>query len=255
MPLTYVPRYEAAFGRLIAMRSITVQVTRGGEPSVSDKNVYFLDPSTREELTAIRVNGVSPATEVFVASAVDLPWLVLTDDPTPPRKMDARYLSINTDTALLVDITDGEGSGGGLPASMEAAVTVSDMPSQRAVVAVEQKSDGQWRLAGSAVTDTEGAAQLDLRVTGAGRVYALAIDDWGVMFQPGLPVSVGTAVRPTLFGGWLYRVTEAGTLPAVEPLWWAAEGDNPSRPLGTARAIAIRYYRPLAHGPVPVTLL
>jgi len=47
----------------------------------------------------------------------------------------------------------------------------------------------------------------------------------------------------------------AGTLPATEPEWWPIDGDNTPRDLGTARAVAVRYYRPLAHGPVPVEMI
>lgn len=93
-----------------------------------------------------------------------------------------------------------------------------------------------------------------MKVAG-GDVYVVALDDWGVPFKPGMVVYVGQSIRPSLFGGWLYLVTEEGILPSVEPQWWPIEGDNPSRPLGTARAIAVRYYRPLALGPVTVEML
>ncbi|MFO5941342.1 hypothetical protein ACLBSY_30860, partial [Pseudomonas aeruginosa] len=74
-------------------------------------------------------------------------------------------------------------------------------------------------------------------------------------FEPRLAVSLGQRVRPTIFSGWLYEVTEAGVLPAAEPGWWPIEGDNPSRQVGTARLQATRYYRPLSHGPFPVEAL
>ena len=88
-----------------------------------------------------------------------------------------------------------------------------------------------------------------------GRAFVIGVDDFGSEFAPGLAVEPGYRVRPTQFAGWLYQVTEAGTLPASEPVWWPAEGDNAPRQLGTARAVAVRYYQPLAHGPVPVEVL
>lgn len=98
-------------------------------------------------------------------------------------------------------------------------------------------------------------SELELEVTASGTIYAVSVDRYGTSFVPTAPVEVGDLIRPTRFAGWLYRVTEPGQLPAVEPDWWAIEGDNPSRPVGTARAVAVRYFRPLAHGPVTVEMI
>ncbi|MNC60091.1 hypothetical protein D3C75_1099470 [compost metagenome] len=95
---------------------------------------------------------------------------------------------------------------------------------------------------------------MDLRVTD-GLIYAIALDDYGYAYQPNLAVAVGDTIRPSIYTGWLYRITEAGTLPVTEPEWWPIDGDNAPRALGTARAVAVRYYRPLAHGPVPVEMI
>ena len=128
---------------------------------------------------------------------------------------------------------------------------VDGVNAAREVLAVERQTDGVWRIAGNLRT---AAGDLDLRVTG-GEVYALALDDYGYLYQPQLAVAVGDTIRPTVYAGWLYRITEAGSLPATEPEWWPSDGDNAPRPLGTARAQAVRYYRPLAHGPVPVEMI
>lgn len=64
-------------------------------------------------------------------------------------------------------------------------------------------------------------------------------------------VAVGDVIRPSTFAGWLYRITEAGSLPASEPDWWDGNTAGP-QDLGSARAEVVRYHRPLAHGPVPV---
>lgn len=181
-------------------------------------------------------------------------WLTVGLDDALPRKIRAVYLSFTESGTYTFDITSGEGGGSaGTPAVMQARVRVGGAVASREVVLVEKPSDGQWRLAGYGPTPG-GAGSIDVRVTD-GSLYAIGLDDWGTVFTVGLAVVVDQTIRPSLFTGWLYRITEPGTLPATEPDWWPAEGDNASRLLGTARAIAVRYYQPLAHGPLPVELL
>ncbi|MDI3902217.1 hypothetical protein QK388_03970, partial [Pseudomonas aeruginosa] len=151
-----------------------------------------------------------------------------------------------------------EGSGGRDPtdpAKVRAVVTVDGGAASRQVVVIERKLDGEWRVAGVGQTAESGRAEIALEVTAGGTTYAMGLDDWGAVFEPRLAVSLGQRVRPTIFSGWLYEVTEAGVLPAAEPEWWPIEGDNPSRQVGTARLQATRYYRPLSHGPFPVEAL
>lgn len=179
-------------------------------------------------------------------------WLVAGIDDQPPRKTRAAYLQLQASGMYLFNITSGEDAGGGSgnPGTVAGTVRVEGSMADRQVVLIERPADGEWRLAGFGPTPG-GTGVIDVRVTG-GEIYAVAIDDWGVAFTADLRVEEGQVVRPSYFTGWLYQVTQAGTLPVVEPVWWPAIGENPSRPLGTARAIAVRYFRPLAHGPVPV---
>jgi hypothetical protein len=114
-------------------------------------------------------------------------------------------------------------------------------------VLVERPADGEWRLAGYGPTPG-GNGHVEGSFIG-GEVYALSLDDFGDAFVPNLEVQVGQRVRPSVFAGVLYQVTEEGVLPATEPEWWPITSEG-SRELGTARAEAVRYYRPLAHGPV-----
>jgi hypothetical protein len=181
-------------------------------------------------------------------------WLVVGVDNNAPPKIRAAFLSFTEGGTYTFNISNGEGGGAsGDPATLPASVKVGGVPASREVVVIEKPSDGQWRLAGYGPTPG-GAGSIDVRVTD-GSLYAIGMDDWGAAFAADLVVAVDQTIRPSLFTGWLYRITEAGTLPATEPAWWPAEGDNASRLLGTARAIAVRYYQPLAHGPLPVELL
>ena len=177
-------------------------------------------------------------------------WLVSGDDEALPKITRASYLSFDEGGTFLLDITQGDSSSGD-EATVDAVVKLDGDLANREVLIVERPSDGAWRVAGYGTT-VDGRLSIPLKVTD-GECYAMGMDDWGIAFKPGLAVTVGRTIRPSAYVGWLYRITEAGTLPAAEPAWWIAEGDNASRQIGTARAIAVRYYAPLAHGPFPVT--
>lgn len=232
----------------LALRAISLQLTRDGEQTLSSKVGLLL--SLDLQLQAV-FGGSHVVNNVFLASAVDRDWLLQVIDLTEPPQAVARYLRVTQDLTLAIDINDGSGGGaGGMPATLAALVKVDSLLAERDVVAVEQQPDGAWRVAGSGRTDAQGELAIELRVTPSSLLYALALDNWGIPYQADLPVAVGTVVRPSQFVGWLYRVTEAGLLPGIEPEWWAADGDNASRPLGTARAVAVRYYQPVGHGPL-----
>lgn len=180
-------------------------------------------------------------------------WLVTGIAPALPRRTRAVYMTFSASGTYTYNITGGDGGQQGDPAQLTALVRVERLPASREIVLIERPADGEWRLAGFGLTPG-GEGVISARVVG-GDVYAVGVDDYGVAFVPGLSVFEGQRIRPTSYAGWIYQITEAGVLPSIEPEWWAAEGDNASRPLGTARAIAVRYYRPLAHGPIPVEVI
>lgn len=180
-------------------------------------------------------------------------WLVAGFDPALPRRTRASYMTFAASGTYTFNITSGDGGQAGDPAQVEARVRVERVPASREVVLVERPIDGEWRIAGYGPTPG-GAGEIDLRVVG-GDVYALAVDDYGVQFVADLAVQVGQRIRPTQYTGWVYEITQAGQLPSVEPAWWAAVGENPSQPLGTARAVARRYFQPIALGPGPVEVV
>ncbi|XEG73339.1 hypothetical protein QA447_03570 [Pseudomonas sp. abacavir_1] len=198
-------------------------------------------------------NDLTQAYNVDVATLLAQgEWLACGVDDAPPRKTRAVYLTISDSGVLTYNITSGEGSGGGASAEITARVRVDGVLAEREVVFVEKPSNGQFRIAGYGPAQ-DGESVIDLKVTD-GLVYAVALDDWGTAFQPSLSVAEGQVIRPTVMLGWLYRVTQAGQLPAVEPTWWDESMQGP-QPLGTARAEVVRYYRPQAHGPQPVELI
>ncbi len=132
-----------------------------------------------------------------------------------------------------------------------ATVRVQDLPASREVVAVERQENGTWRVCGSAIANTDGIAELGIEGSKTSRVYAFAIDHWGEPFTPNRSVAYGDIIRPSVFLGWLYRVTAPGVLPGEEPVWWNSTPGMP-RPVGSAMAQAEMYFQPIAHGPVDI---
>ncbi|MEH6564648.1 MAG: discoidin domain-containing protein [Halopseudomonas sp.] len=136
---------------------------------------------------------------------------------------------------------------------LQAQVRVESLPAARQIVAVERQLDGTWRVCGNAQSGVDGLADLTILAQSTSDIYALAVDDWGQPWESDLVVAVGGLVRPTNFTGWLYRVTQSGTLPTAEPEWWNSSSMGP-QPVGDAALEAERYYQPIAHGPLPIEL-
>ncbi len=251
MTLVVDPPELIPFPQSLALRDISVVLTRGGEQTSQAKLVRVMDENL--VLVALFFTAHS-STGRFLAEAVDKTWIFLATDDTAPARAAALRPTIVGDVVLEMDLAEpGGGGGGGAPATLDVQVRVEGAPGRREVVAVERRADGGWRVAGSGETGESGTAVLDLRVGASGAVYALCPDAWGRVFQPSLSVTAGQRIRPSAFSGVLYEITEPGVLPATEPEWWPITTEG-SRELGTARAAAVRYYRPLALGPVPVEL-
>ncbi len=233
---------------------ITMDVRRESVPSTN----FMGSLTDTESNSPIAFFGDNlPRTQWFERSMVYKEVLAQAYDYTLPKLGMSRWPTLSDDAnTMLFNIT--EGSGGNESSTVDARVDISTVveaqPAVRQVAVIEKVSDGQWRVAGYGDTTKGALKALDLKVTTSGAIYALAFDDYGMGFVPGLTVIAGQRIRPKRYAGWLYQITEPGTLPDSEPQWWAAEGENASRELGTARAIAVRYYRPLAHGPIPVEL-
>lgn len=238
--------------------TIRFRVTRDGQVTPARKVLFVFSRLGTADKPALVMETLDG--ELTVARRVDQAtllangaWLVIGNDDTPPQSIRAALVSLGDGGLFPFDIASGSGGGSGDPAVVPAIVRVDGDVASREIVIIERPTDGEWRVAGYGPTPG-GAADISVRTVG-GDLYAVGLDDFGLEFSAGLSVSVGQRVRPTVYSGWLYEITEPGVLPSTEPEWWAAQGDNASRPLGTARAIAVRYYRPLAHGPLPRELI
>lgn len=234
---------------------VTARVRREGE--VSHNYLVTLANAASAQIIAIYTHEATGA-QWFSRSVIYREVLAQAYEYTEPRLGMSRWPTLS-DTAndLLFNITEGSGENqvSTVPATVDLLTAVDSVRAVRHAVIVERMDDGQWRVAGYGDSRPDALAALDLQVTTSGTLYALGIDDFGIQFVPALAVAAGQRIRPSRFAGWLYEITEPGVLPSTEPQWWSIEGDNPSRPLGTARAVAVRYYHPLALGPVTVEML
>ena len=238
---------------------IRFRLLRDGESTAGEKFLRFY--RSWEEIDQLDLVFWAPPGdgEYSLFQSVDLAtlqaveWLAIGRDDALPRRVRAAYLNFTAGGTYTFNITSGDSGQAGDPARVEARVRVDRVPSSREVVLLERPPDGEWRVAGYGPTPG-GSGEIDLRVVG-GDVYALAVDDYGVQFVADLAVQVGQRIRPPQYSGWVYEITQAGQLPSVEPAWWAAVGENPSQPLGTARAVARRYFQPIALGPGPVEVV
>ncbi|WP_281688745.1 hypothetical protein [Pseudomonas citronellolis] len=236
------------------LRRLQLRVARDGESTASTKYIRFFRGQDVLPQIVVVLPGGADVVAYFLASAVAGEWKVEVTDLEPPKLGRLEWPVITEDALLAFNLTSNTSGGGTIPAELLARVRVDGALAAREVVALERRLDGKWQVAGSVETDSElDNTEMELKVSGSGLVYLVCLDDWGTQFQTGSPVDVGDLVRPTVFMGWIYRITQAGQLPAVEPTWWDDSLLGP-QPLGTARAEVHRYYPPQGRGPIPVEL-
>lgn len=236
------------------LRRLQLRVVRDGEGTTSDKYVRFFRGQDTLPQIIVVLPGGTDVVAYFLASAAAGEWKVEVTDLEPPKLGRLEWPVITEDALLSFNLTSNSSGGGTIPAELQARVRVDGAPAAREVVALERRLDGKWQVAGSVETDSGlDSAQLDLKVSGSGQVYVVAMDAWGTVFQASQGVVEGDRIRPTVFMGWIYQITQAGQLPAVEPSWWDDSLQGP-QPLGTARAEVHRYYPPQGRGPIPVEL-
>lgn len=236
-----------------SLRTITINASRDGLQTSQYKEAVIWDSihtRTSSLFFPIR-NGISN-TQTVVASAIDGKRAIMLYDFDAQPYAAVRTPNITADIVLNIDLNDGTGGGGAVtdPAGVAAQVRVDKLPALRELVAIEKTTTGEWRMAGNQNLQL---GELEMQVTG-GEVFAVGLDDYGIKYQAGLSVTEGQRIRPSNMQGWLYLITENGQLPAIEPEWWPAQGENAPRQLGTARAQAVRYYRPQAFGPIKYEL-
>lgn len=186
-----------------------------------------------------------------------------------PRSM---YASVLSDLRLAIQhgtvqsiVLEPSGSGGpvieGDPAYLEGQVeeihpmlgTLRPLANAE-VIAFERRAAGYVAM-GSAYSNGAGGFRIDTEVYGGGDIFAFAADFPGVIWQPGIELSTGDRVRPTVNNGYVYEVITPGNSGATEPTWWADTGDGTEGAIGGATAKARPYYQPVGHGPLKMTFV
>ncbi|TRO38554.1 hypothetical protein EQ832_11905 [Pseudomonas sp. ALS1131] len=163
-------------------------------------------------------------------------------------------------------VLDNSGGGGGPviegdPAFLDGVVeevhpTLGTVrPLANADVAVFERRGDQYVVMGRAFSNSVGEFRVETEVYGGGDVFAFAADFPGVIWSPGTALNLGDRLRPTTNNGYVYEIVEAGVSGAIEPEWWADQGDGTEAYVGTARARARPYYQPVGHGPLKMTLV
>lgn len=234
---------------------VLASVMRDGDPSTNFL-IKLEDPQTGKLIAMYAPN--SPAEQWFTRDVIYREVLAQAFDYTAPKMGVSRWPVIS-EGARNLKFAISEAGGGDqiptVPALVPLSVRIDLEPSIREVAFVERMDDGNWRFAGSGFSELGGDANASIRVTGSGVLYAVGMDNFGTPFYANTDIEKGYTVRPTQFQGWLYVCTQAGRLPATEPIWWLEQGENPPREIGTARLKAIRYYQPIAHGPISYELI
>lgn len=98
----------------VAIRQLTVQLTRDGEQTISPKAAMLLDPIGLVPMAAFNARDGFQSTQQFLASAVDGARLILATDEVAPRRAAARYPYVSEDVTFVIDLNDGSGGGGGV---------------------------------------------------------------------------------------------------------------------------------------------
>ncbi len=234
------------------MRYLSVAVTRNNLKTPNAKLVRLYRNAWLEKPAAIiRLPNGHEGEQSFLADEFEGDWFLQVIDEARPVLGIIRSIRVKEDLKLQYELNDQNTAPEGVPVEYSSSVSVETLPVIRPIVFVEYLPEGRWRIAGASESSEKGAEPVSINVHSNALVYALSMDEWGVLFQGGLAVKVGDLIRPSVFNGYNYRITQAGTLPVNEPNWWRTDVREPQM-IGTARAEAVRYYQPLAHGPLPM---
>lgn len=162
------------------------------------------------------------------------------------------YISLNVDldNDVVVELVAVDEQGVsivtdlGIHARIAGSVQIDGDGAARDVIVISDSSAGRQVLA-SGRSDGSGAFDIDFNGY-AGPVIAIALDKYGVNFEPLKLYNQGDVVHPSTPNGYVFDVTAAGTSGATEPEW-STTGSTQS---GSVTFNARPFYRPIASGPL-----
>ncbi len=135
--------------------------------------------------------------------------------------------------------------GTGDPGSFSGTATVADQPAQRIVIATALDGESPRQLAQTVSSPVTGEYLLEW-LGYNGQVLVTVFDDYGVDFVEGAAHGVGERIHPTGYNGYVYQVSDTGTL-GPEPEWPTTEGAVVVT--GSCTLTAKRFFRPVSEGP------
>ena len=228
---------------------------------------WYLPPSSNGYVYQAGSAGriTSLAGVVFDDQPVEIDGILFTPRAAYLPAMSARR-SVQRNGSSQTFVLDNSGGGGGPviegdPAYLDGVVeevhpTLGTVrPLANADVAVFERRGDQYVVMGRAFSNSVGEFRVETEVYGGGDVFAFAADFPGVIWSPGTALNLGDRLRPPTNNGYVYEIVEAGVSGAIEPEWWADQGDGTEAYVGTARARARPYYQPVGHGPLKMTLV
>ena len=110
----------------------------------------------------------------------------------------------------------------------------------------------QRKMLGTTTSAADGTFSINVGAF-AGPVLVIAVDNYGITWEPNKTYSVGDIVHPTSqasYKGFVYTCTGAGISGADEPSWWTDTQSGGVGTSGTATFTARQYYQPICHGPI-----
>ena len=149
------------------------------------------------------------------------------------------------DQVNIVFKSSAENSGTGEPNSFSGTVLVSDQPSARNVVALALDGETPYQLARTVSDPSTCAYTLDWNGY-TGQILITVHDDYGAPHVTGESRGVGERIHPSVYTGYVYDVSETGTL-GTEPTWPTEAGAVVVS--GTVRMVAVPFYKPQSQGP------
>lgn len=156
------------------------------------------------------------------------------------------------DGVLNIDFisTGDDSGGGGIPKSFSGQLTLDGAPVSRSVYAIGLGDDAAVpTLLASSTSDALGNYTLEWNDY-TGQILITASDNYGELFVAEALLSVGARVHPATPNGYVYEVTNAGTMGTTEPSWPAIEGESVTS--GSVQLVSVPFYRPKSAGPFTI---